>query len=485
MKYLNRNRIQLVLEQMPVHLLLMPLFFVCYSWKSYHYFFDWSGGLRMGIAGVAGLIVLATVLYILLFKAKNKSGIAATAAGMIFFHYTALYYWLQHAHFTSLGRHRVLIPVLGMVWLLLLIRLYKQTNSRKLNAYLNVLFLVLIIFEAVQGLIALKTHQDWWARLQEKYTAGRPLPVLHPVSPAPDIYHIILDAHTSFASLEQYWGYSDTILRPFFQERDFFLATKSRSDYRFTVKSMSALFEMKLLDTTEVSPDFDHLILEGTVRKIIRSSLVPQLLRSEGYELINLSFFDLPGVDRCCESEWLSDPRQTFRELSRATLAGQLYRDFLNPRSYLINQAMIDSLVKTPQHPTPAPRFVYAHLTMPHAPYNFDREGTLYRFGTQGERSETEAYLEYLIYCDRLIKTTLQELMQQIRRPSVIIVQGDHGFQNLEEPAARDEEAFTILNAIWFSDGDYTLLHDSVSSVDTYPILLEKYFGVSPETTGN
>ena len=65
-------------------------------------------------------------------------------------------------------------------------------------------------------------------------------------------------------------------------------------------------------------------------------------------------------------------------------------------------------------------------------------------------------------------------------RPRVVIIQGDHGrrTQTPSEkiPIISDEKSFMNLNAIYFSDGDYKNLYDSLSSVNTFRVVLNKYF---------
>jgi hypothetical protein len=56
----------------------------------------------------------------------------------------------------------------------------------------------------------------------------------------------------------------------------------------------------------------------------------------------------------------------------------------------------------------------------------------------------------------------------------VIILEGDHGYRFYEKKDRLKE--FRNLNAYYFSDRDYRSLSDSISPVNTFRVVLNKYF---------
>jgi len=62
-------------------------------------------------------------------------------------------------------------------------------------------------------------------------------------------------------------------------------------------------------------------------------------------------------------------------------------------------------------------------------------------------------------------------------RQAVIILQSDHGFGDLAKQAANRAACFSNLTAFYFPDEDYSTLPDQFSNVNTFPLLLNKYFG--------
>ena len=83
----------------------------------------------------------------------------------------------------------------------------------------------------------------------------------------------------------------------------------------------------------------------------------------------------------------------------------------------------------------------------------------------------------------------MRELVSALRAadpPPVIIIQADEGPFPAREPgswrdASEDEIEIktSILNAYYFPDGDYRMLHQDVTPVNSFRIIFNKYFGMS------
>ena len=125
------------------------------------------------------------------------------------------------------------------------------------------------------------------------------------------------------------------------------------------------------------------------------------------------------------------------------------------------------------------PVFVYVHFFIPHEPFYFDAQGKSmpdeYAFG---ERTPGK-YLEQLKYVNKLIEDITDVLVMKNRHEAVIILQGDHGYRYLTDQYGERiyDEATCILNAYYFPDGDYSMLYDSITPVNTFRIIFNKYLG--------
>jgi phosphoglycerol transferase MdoB-like AlkP superfamily enzyme len=128
-------------------------------------------------------------------------------------------------------------------------------------------------------------------------------------------------------------------------------------------------------------------------------------------------------------------------------------------------------LEKTARASTPEPKFVYAHFLRGHPPYASDSSGN--KFVVKPATIE-EAYIQQVAWCNQTIKSVTDKIIANAKRPLVIIIQGDHGYQVYESPT--DERKLAVFHAVYFSNGNYQLYPDSVTNVNTFRIVLNTFF---------
>ena len=70
---------------------------------------------------------------------------------------------------------------------------------------------------------------------------------------------------------------------------------------------------------------------------------------------------------------------------------------------------------------------------------------------------------------------------------SIIIIQGDTGTTILNNPDVKDyvKKRFSILYAVHIPSGDKKIFSDNISSVNTYRIIFNNYFGTNLEILDN
>ena len=141
------------------------------------------------------------------------------------------------------------------------------------------------------------------------------------------------------------------------------------------------------------------------------------------------------------------------------------------------------------------PVFVMAHVVCPHPPFIFGPEvQTKSPSGTQlatpnlntSEKVKRykSRYSDQVAYLNQLILKMVDDILSRPGKKPIIILQADHGdryviesdhWPNQEDP----RDPFAILNAIYYPDGDYSHFYDSVSSVNTFRFLFNKYFSTN------
>jgi hypothetical protein len=124
------------------------------------------------------------------------------------------------------------------------------------------------------------------------------------------------------------------------------------------------------------------------------------------------------------------------------------------------------------------PKFVFAHVLLPHVPLVFRADGSI----TTDDRYFRETFdqptsNEYLIdgyknqveYINQRMLSIVEAIIKNSARPPVIIIQGDHGLLYYDH--------FPILNAYYLPEGGSQKLYPSITPVNSFAVVFNQYFG--------
>ena len=144
---------------------------------------------------------------------------------------------------------------------------------------------------------------------------------------------------------------------------------------------------------------------------------------------------------------------------------------------------------------TATPVFVFAHIVSPHQPFVFKANGKPIRANrplsfdgyAEMEEGSAEFNLYAKLYCGQItflnskVISLIDCIQSQTGRLSIIIIQADHGDRatiELDSPdAACVRPTFAILNSYYWPDQDYSNLHDTISPVNSFRVVLNRFFG--------
>jgi hypothetical protein len=426
-------------------------------------------------------LVLLLVYKILLFFLRERLKAWMLASVMLIFilYYPKLIELLSEVRslktfLTSLpGLTKPAIFLLLYFLIVILFNKYKGPLV-ELSKYLNILLIVLILYI----LFAIYSQNPDKITLAEKLEISeKGDPKIN--SKLPDIYYIILDAYTSNQSLKDYWNYDNDPFTNFLIDKGFHVATGSKTNYNITEYSLSSSLNMSYLDNIPRRRTENPVSILN-LKNLTKNSQVIKFAAKNGYHITNLSFFDLPG-----SPSYYDD----FYTVKRSLIDGTTYRGFLKRMSFnftdvdsrdkifeleKINPGILNSL-KVRDKKDERPNFIYAHVMMPHDPYLFDEFGRIHENDSVFINSLKDRYLGQLKYANKLLTGTVDSILKNYSSgPVVIIIQGDHGYRYLPQKNKIDE-SMTILNAYYFSDGDYTNIYNSISPVNTFRVVFNKY----------
>ncbi len=349
----------------------------------------------------------------------------------------------------------------------------------RFNHYLNALLILFFLFE----LNNLFFYEPKTIKLENKIETEHITPKSN--STLPNIYYIVFDSYTNFESLKRYWKYDNAELSNFLTRKGFYVAHKSKSNYNQTHFTIASVLNLSFLHYES----FDKLTFAHypNLFKLIKYNSLVNILEKNGYQIKNYSLFDISNTSKFYKFELLDEPhffKSTFFEgIVNVPLIGAALGLNFKPETDIIkiNLGLASKLKDIPLVKETTEKnlgksfFVYAHFMLPHPPYYFDAKGKIMPDNYARDDSNIWKYLEQLKFTNKLIMETVDFIISNSKVQPVIIIQGDHGFRFLKDAAAQESESHAILNAFYFPDKDYKFLYPTVSSVNTFRILLRKY----------
>ena len=301
--------------------------------------------------------------------------------------------------------------------------------------------------------------------------AGTTMRLQAPAGGCPDIYYIVLDAYTSGESLREFWKYDNSPFTGFLAGKGFKVVKDARSNVNYTFLSIATSLTMRY-------PPVVTNMFRKFCRETFSNAEVPRALQGVGYDFINLSLFDVAGQPNFY-SYTVFSPGSLAKLLLQRSLMGLLW-ERLNSQSMAdINMRIISALDKIAIRKQTAPRFVYAHLMMPHDPYVFDRDGNRVPSGG-GERDERTAYLEQMLFVNRVMTNLVSRILDNSSARPIVVIQGDHGFRWLGGDDGK-RESMTILNAYYLPESSPDWVYEGITPVNTFRLILNRYFGAKYE----
>jgi hypothetical protein len=434
-------------------------------------------------------LIMALCIYVfsyLFFKNLTRAALIATLWMAVFFFFGALHDFLkEYSPIKFFSRYSFLLTVtlVFLVWLFIFL---KKTPKRfyRFSIFLNTLLVIYILFDGAS--IVWKAFENDKKTLSiydfDKTDHFRVCDTCQ----KPDIYFLLFDEYASSSSLKRRFNFNNP-LDTFLKSKGFSIQTNSVANYNFTVASIAAILNMKYVT---VIKDVNAVTAEdyGNCDLLIRNNSVMRMLDAHGYQVRNFSIFNLAGHPTRAELTFL--PLQT-KLITERTLFARLNKDVgwilrvyypfkafaKNPFiKSLNNDRLFLKLVKAEsEKKQKEPRFIYAHINMPHAPYLFDKNGNAkddQLVQAEYGSNPPPSYLEYLTYTNAVLEDLVTTILKN-NPAAIIVIMGDHGFRTSSTDGSFIH-LFENLNAVYFPDKNYSLLYDSISGVNQFRIVFNK-----------
>jgi len=465
----------------------LPVFFIASKYTQY-------AGL-LNIKTTMGAWLLVTLILLVLLFALNffwrsllKSAAVITCLSFGFLFFGDLRISLQNSNFLHfLAAYKFLLPVLAAVYILLLMHIKKRNTIAKLTQYLNLFLLLVCCIEAIKIIVQNKQlHRAGEPELLTSILNDRIKKQL------PDIYYIVPDAYPSTSYQSEVLHSDNTAFDDSLQSKGFRVLANSKSNYNRTIFSILGTFNMDYLQWLNHEQEISSKDFNRSLQEINNARLF-RFLKENNYNFVNLSIFDFNNQPALRKELFLS--ATTYEMIFRFTFWIYFSRDInyhwlTDKKTHLkknqvdlytplktYSAKVVDSLLKMDDRQRPQPSFVYAHLSFPHYPYFYDSAGKPYpneSIFTDSMITDKRKFAGYIKYANQKLLRIISAIQEKNTRNKVIIIQSDHGIADLDTTSKQD--AFRNYSAFYFSDHNYQMLYDSMSNINTFRIILNKYF---------
>lgn len=444
------------------------------------------------LSGILGTVILLICQVFL--RNWQVAGIVATIIIIFFLAYGHLYNFLENLEIGGflVGRHRYLVAL----WLLLIFlgiwwAIRRSGKFTSLTSTLNLVSMFLLIMPIFQlVLYEVRTTTIQTPEVAESQRKSTLYQVQKPKDlQLRDVYYIILDAYGRSDILSKSFGYDNSSFLHKLDDMGFYVATCAQSNYSKTDLSLSSSLNMNYVTTLDpnLTPDnTDRLPLWN----LVKDNQVKEMFQEMGYRTIafetgfdfshlnNLDVFYTPLRKGFNEFEILY-VRTTFARLLDD--AGFLARFHYTPEDRKRELILFD-LEQLKEIPSlPGPKFVFAHLVIPHQPFVFGPKGEAFVIPERVNKGNTYyskhdyelGYVNQAKFISDRIAQIVESIIKNSSVPPIIILQGDHG------PSHSDEATrMGILNAYYFPDSQ-AVLPSNITPVNSFRVLFNTYFGTA------
>lgn len=351
------------------------------------------------------------------------------------------------------------------------------------------------------ALVPMPIMQILWAQLAARHSIDMPHvspPSHRALRQLPSVYLIVLDKYTGSESLKSYYNYDNSTLDQALRQRGFVLPAHPHANYSYTRQAMASLLNWKYLDSlVEVmgprSKDF------GPLFELTENNEAMAFMKGMGYEIVYFPSHYPPFRSNRNADVQLPNPKDVSIEFQDVWLR----RTILHP---LI--AVACGVLACDHDPWPRPsasqmdwrfeqlgrlaaskkpRFVIAHLIVPHEPYLYRsdcRHAAVTDFWPDSS-ARRALYLEQLSCVNKKVIGVIDQILEKSKTPPVILLQSDHGDAHFPKEPLRLEEAtpamvrarFDVLAAYYVPGAPDSLFYDGISPVNLLPRVFNQVFG--------
>ena len=391
---------------------------------------------------------------------------------------------LRQGNWLGIYAYGPAVPLLILLITLLLLSRLRAAGERVRPALppVTLALATLVLLAAVQAAGSLRQAMPAMASM--------PAPVAAAPDALPDIYLIVLDEYAASTITSELIAFDNREFQDSLRALGFRIPAATWSNYSFTAASIASMLDMRHVDEVAERAGTQRSLVP--LNNIIAGSAAFTVARSRGYRIVFVPSSGFEGTRSHPAAditlgpetpvEWVAEhvTSPLAMEIARLTVIGS----GLKAASVRLGspwRALGPFRGLREAVTEPGPKFVFAHAMVTHQPYQFTSDcdwATLNRpvYGVSGYRAQMECTNRQLL--------DIVELILESERPSVILLQGDHGTSVLggliladarTASAAQVAERLGAFSAYRLPDG--STLPDTITPVNLLRLVFNRYLG--------
>ncbi len=317
------------------------------------------------------------------------------------------------------------------------------------------------------------------------------------VNKLPDIYYIMPEDYAGSWVLKQYFNMDNNTFVDYLQDKGFYVADKSTSNYPKTFLSLASSLNMEYLSYLS---DRKNSSDQTVVNPLIENNNALRFLKNVGYSYYQMGSWwgptkyndfadnnfvlenkNLPNIDEftyyIIKSTTLNF---IFTKFFPTVVVGDSNKDYRNRILYQFS--ILPTVVNLS-----GPKFVFVHIIAPHGPYVFDQNCKSIALRQTKNIPEEQNYTNQTTCINKKLESAINVILKDSAKPPVIILQSDEGapfLNNWLNPGDNWKtadnkmlvEKFPILNAYYLPGVSQEKLYPSITPVNSFRLVFDLYF---------
>lgn len=389
-----------------------------------------------------------------------------------------------------------LLSVIGLQVLIFISVARTSRNLLKLKKYLSVIALIAFIIP-LQRIGAYET-----VRVLQK-TPENPLISakinLSGISrdKLPDIYYIIPDSYAGGETLGKYFNYDNRPFISFLENKGFYIASQSSSNYPKTFLSIASSLNMQYLDFMS---GYKNSTDQTLTDRMIENNNIVKFLKTAGYHYYQMgSWWGPTHFNRIADENFIIEKNNLgdigefnymiMNSSMLSPLVSAIFPGHITGESEDDKRARVNYQFETLEQVSklPGPKFVFIHIVSPHGPYVFGKNCEEIHFWQTVNESEEKNYSNQLNCLNQKLETAVGGILADAPHLPVILIQADEGPNFLNAKLVPPDgwknaganilkEKFPIFSAYFLPGMPKSYLYPSITPVNSFRMIFNLYF---------